>query len=88
MKRLLVAIGCVLSLSFAAYAEPAKAPAAPEAKPAVAAPATAPAAAPAVAAPAPAPAAPTQGDGADDQESPLVRAARKRAQEAQKAQQR
>ncbi|ACD95120.1 solute symporter family protein [Trichlorobacter lovleyi] len=39
MKRLLVAIGCVLSLSFAAYAEPAKAPAAPEAKPAVAAPA-------------------------------------------------
>ncbi len=56
MKRLLVAIGCVLSLSFAAYAEPAKAPAAPEAKPAVAAPATAPAAAPAVAAPAPAPA--------------------------------
>ena len=32
--------------------------------------------------------APTQGDGADDQESPLVRAARKRAQEAQKAQQR
>ncbi|QOX78495.1 cation acetate symporter [Trichlorobacter lovleyi] len=61
MKRLLVAIGCVLSLSFAAYAEPAKAPAAPDAKPAVAAPATAPAAtvAPAtdaakVAAPAPA----------------------------------
>ena len=35
--------------------------------------------------------APTQGDGADDQESPLVRAARKRAEEArkhQKAQQR
>ena len=29
-----------------------------------------------------------QGDDADDQESPLVRAARKRAQEAQKAQQR
>ena len=28
-----------------------------------------------------------QGDGADDQESPLVRAARKRAQEAQKSQQ-
>uniref|UniRef100_UPI003C70607D solute symporter family protein n=1 Tax=Trichlorobacter lovleyi TaxID=313985 RepID=UPI003C70607D len=65
MKRLLVAIGCVLSLSFAAYAEPAKAPAAPDAKPAVAAPAAAPAAvapaAPAdaakpVAAPAPAPA--------------------------------
>ena len=63
MKRLLVAIGCVLSLSFAAYAEPAKAPAAPEAKPAVAAPAAAPAAtvAPAAdaakqaAAPAPAP---------------------------------
>ncbi|SJZ88558.1 cation/acetate symporter [Trichlorobacter thiogenes] len=47
MKRLLVAIGCVLSLSFAAYAEPVKAPAAPEAKPAVAAPAVAPAAAPA-----------------------------------------
>jgi cation/acetate symporter len=44
MKRLLVAIGCVLSLSFAAYAEPAKAPAAPDAKPAVAAPAAAPAA--------------------------------------------
>ena len=44
MKRLLVAIGCVLSLSFAAYAEPAKTPAAPEAKPAVAAPAAAPAA--------------------------------------------
>ena len=57
MKRLLVAIGCVLSLSFAAYAEPAKAPAAPEAKPAVAAPAAtvAPAAdAAKVAAPAPA----------------------------------
>ena len=52
MKRLLVAIGCVLSLSFAAYAEPAKAPAAPEAQPAVAAPATAPAAAPVAAAPA------------------------------------
>ena len=34
MKRLLVAIGCVLSLSFAAYAdEPAKTPAAPDAKP-------------------------------------------------------
>jgi len=47
MKRLLVAIGCVLSLSFAAYAEPAKAPAAPDAKPAVAAPAATPAAAPA-----------------------------------------
>ena len=31
---------------------------------------------------------PVQGDGADEQESPLVRAARKRAQEAQKAQQR
>ena len=30
---------------------------------------------------------PAQGDGADDQESPLVRAARKRAQEAQKSQQ-
>ncbi|MCE1226968.1 MAG: cation acetate symporter, partial [Geobacteraceae bacterium] len=46
MKRLLVAIGCVLSLSFAAYAdEPTKAPAAPDAKPAVAAPAVAPAAA-------------------------------------------
>ncbi|SJZ88520.1 cation/acetate symporter [Trichlorobacter thiogenes] len=57
MKRLLVAIGCVLSLSFAAYAEPAKAPAAPDAKPAVAAPAAAPAATPAVAAPAPADAA-------------------------------
>ena len=49
MKRLLVAIGCVLSLSFAAYAEPAKAPATPEAKPAVAAPAATPAAAPAAA---------------------------------------
>lgn len=45
MKRLLVAIGCVLSLSFAAYAEPVKAPAAPEAATAVAAPAAAPAAA-------------------------------------------
>ncbi|QOX78493.1 cation acetate symporter [Trichlorobacter lovleyi] len=52
MKRLLVAIGCVLSLSFAAYAEPAKAPAAPDAKPAVAAPAAAPVAAPAAVAPA------------------------------------
>ena len=31
---------------------------------------------------------PAQDDGADDAESPLVRAARKRAQEAQKAQQR
>ena len=41
MKRLLVAIGCVLSLSFAAYAEPAKTPAAPENQPAVAAPAAA-----------------------------------------------
>ena len=30
--------------------------------------------------------APTQGDGADDQESPLVRAAKKRAQQAQQAQ--
>ncbi len=52
MKRLLVAIGCVLSLSFAAYAEPAKAPAAPDAKPAVAAPAATPVAAPAAVAPA------------------------------------
>lgn len=52
MKRLLVAIGCVLSLSFAAYAEPAKAPAAADAKAAVAAPAATPAAAPAVVAPA------------------------------------
>lgn len=52
MKRLLVAIGCVLSLSFAAYAEPAKAPAAPDAKPAVTAPAAAPASAPAATAPA------------------------------------
>jgi cation/acetate symporter len=41
MKRLLVAIGCVLSLSFAAYAEPAKTPATPENQPAVAAPAAA-----------------------------------------------
>ena len=56
MKRLLIAIGCALSLSFAAYAEePAKAPAAPDAKPAVAAPAATPAAA--VATPAPADAA-------------------------------
>jgi cation/acetate symporter len=44
MKRLLVAIGCVLSLSFAAYAEePAKAPAASDAATAVAAPAATPA---------------------------------------------
>jgi len=60
MKRLLVTIGCVLSLSFAAYAaEPVKAPAAPDAQPAVAAPAAgAPAAATATAAPAVQPAAP------------------------------
>ncbi|MGB4600352.1 MAG: cation acetate symporter [Trichlorobacter sp.] len=46
MKRLLIALGCVLSLSFAAYAaEPA---AAPDTKPAVAAPAPATATAPAV----------------------------------------
>ncbi len=45
MKRLLATIGCILSLSFAAYAEPVKAPAAPEAKPAVTAPAATPAAA-------------------------------------------
>ena len=59
MKKLLVAIGCVLSLSFAAYAapEPAKAPdaaataAAPAAAPAASAPAATPAA-PAAAAPA------------------------------------
>jgi len=61
MKRLLVTIGCVLSLSFAAYAaEPVKAPAAADAQPAVAAPAAAaPAAvvAPAAVAPAPAKAA-------------------------------
>jgi cation/acetate symporter len=50
MKRLLITLGCVLSLSFAAYAaEPAKAPAAADAKAAVAAPATA--AAPAATAP-------------------------------------
>ena len=60
MKRLLVAIGCVLSLSFAAYAaEPAKAPSAADAKAAVAAPtpSAAPAAATAPAAPAAQPAA-------------------------------
>ena len=50
MKRLLLAIGCVLSLSFAAYAAPETAKA-PETQPAVVAPAAAPAvAAPAVAA--------------------------------------
>ena len=68
MKRLLVAIGCVLSLSFAAYAEPAKTDAAPAAaavaapadaaKAAVAVPAAVPADAPKAAAPAPAPAQP------------------------------
>jgi len=42
MKRLLLAIGCVLSLSFAAYAAP-EAAKAPEAQPAVVAPAAAPA---------------------------------------------
>lgn len=47
MKRLLVALGCVLSLSIAAYAAP-EAPKAPEATPAVAAQAPAAAAAPAV----------------------------------------
>lgn len=46
MKRLLVAIGCMLSLSVAAYAEPAKAPTSADAKPAVAAPVGAPVAAP------------------------------------------
>jgi len=51
MKRLLVAIGCVLSLSFAAYAAP-EAAKTPDAQPAVAAPAATPAAAPAVVAPA------------------------------------
>ena len=55
MKRLIVALGCVLSLSFAAYAaEPAKPV---DAKPAVAAPADTKAAAPAAAATAAAPAA-------------------------------
>jgi len=49
MKRLLVALGCVLSLSIAAYAAP-EAPKAPEATPAVAV--QAPAAVPAAAAPA------------------------------------
>jgi len=49
MKRLLVALGCVLSLSIAAYAAP-EAPKAPETTPAVAA--QAPAAAPAAVAPA------------------------------------
>ncbi len=68
MKRLLAAIGCVLSLSIAAYAaEPAKAPAAPEAKPAVAAPAAATAVAPAAVAPAqPAAAAPAAAKPAED----------------------
>ena len=50
MKRLLITIGCLLSLSIAAHAEPAKTPAVPDAKATVAAPATpAPAAATAVA---------------------------------------
>lgn len=55
MKRLILALGCVLSLSFAAYAEPAK-PAVDQ-KAAVAAPAAEKAAAPAAVAPAAAPAA-------------------------------
>lgn len=66
MKRLLATIGCILSLSFAAYAEPVKASAAPEAKPAIAAPVAAPAAAvaaPADAAKAAAPAAKPADDG-------------------------
>ncbi len=60
MKRLLVAIGCVLSLSFASFAapEPAKTPAAPDAKVVAADPAAAPAAAPAAVTPAPTAAAP------------------------------
>ena len=56
MKRLLVALGCVLSLSFAAYAEPVKVQTAPEAQSAVAAPAAAAPAAAVDAAKAPAPA--------------------------------
>jgi len=33
VKRLLITIGCLLSLSIAAHAEPAKTPAVPDAKP-------------------------------------------------------
>jgi cation/acetate symporter len=71
MKRLLVAIGCVLSLSFAAYAEPAKTPAASDAKPAVAAPAAAPAATVAPAADAAKVAAPAPAKPAEDSRASL-----------------
>jgi len=71
MKRLLVAIGCVLSLSFAAYAEPAKTPAASDAKPAVAAPAAAPAATVAPAADAAKVAAPAPAKPAEDSRATL-----------------
>ncbi|MDK9718391.1 MAG: cation acetate symporter [Trichlorobacter sp.] len=71
MKRLLVAIGCVLSLSFAAYAEPAKTPAASDAKPTVAAPAAAPAATVAPAADAAKVAAPAPAKPAEDHRATL-----------------